>query len=362
MRVVFPALLDEFACAETECACRASLRAASIAVAGDKFPFRLAEQAMVAGATLLAAAGDGPVNAGGGAGYGDYPIMAVQTPGGVELTFATLCPSVRVLLAGNEEPVSLARSEGGWRVPLHVFRHQDGLKEVRLTPRRLVPWPEFAAMRDVLLDLISDPAHPLLARLAQVAGVVDSAIAERNLLAQAPPLTARGFLAFRGFVESRAASAEPEKMARFATATVLLHVESTEIGAEQMPALAEALAGDWRGHFRTWLVPAERDISAAIEAYLGSRLFSIPLDRDQSLARGYTEFFEAFAVGLRIAAAMGEVRQALVDVDIAVAALAIAEHMVSAAAEPLPVFEMPRDSHERGPRMADLDMTLESIC
>lgn len=367
MRVVFPAVLDGFACGEEDCVCRASLRAAALATPANAkpvagFPFRQAEQALVAGAARLGETGADAGKGTGGALFGDYPIVAIKTPTGVELTFASLCPAVRLLLAGNEEPVSLAGSEDGWRVPLSVFHHEAGLKEIRLTPRRLVRWPQFTAMRDVLLDLIAEPTHPLLARLAQVAAVIDVALTDHGLPTLSQPLTARGFLAFRGFIESRAASVEAEPLAAFAARALPLVTDATGVGPEHVPALLDALSGDWRAHAKKWLVPAEKDIASAIEAYLGARLFSIPVDRDQSLARGYTEFFEGFAVGLRLAAAMGEVLQQVVDVDVAVAALAIGEHAVSAASEPLPMFEMPRDASGRGPRMADLDMTLESIC
>jgi hypothetical protein len=86
------------------------------------------------------------------------------------------------------------------------------------------------------------------------------------------------------------------------------------------------------------------------------------LDRDLSLARGYADLFEGLAVGLRYAAALAETPERDVDGEVLVAALALGEHYVAGAGAGLPAFTLPADQHERGPRMADLDMTLESIC
>ena len=132
--------------------------------------------------------------------------------------------------------------------------------------------------------------------------------------------------------------------------------------ASRLPAFGKALDGEWRGHARAWLVPAERHLTAAAESWLGTRLHVLPLDRDQSLARAWSELFEGFALGLRYAMAMAETAQADVTPAQLVAALALGEFFVATAAQPLPAFELPRDVHERGPRMADLDMTLESVC
>lgn len=367
MRVVFPAVLDAFACADSQCPCRTALRAATAtgpAKAAGRFPFRDAEQALLDGAALLAAQPDVMLAAvaDAAARFGDYPVVAVQTPQGVELTVSTLCPTVRDLLAANHEPMSLARAEDGWRAALQVFHPADGGKDVRMTPRRTVKWAEFLMLRDTLLDLVADQTLPLLARMARVGSLIDTAIDERMPAAQPQPLTARSFLAFRGYVESRLACAEAEPLAHFAARTLPLYTKATALQAHDMPAILDALAGEWREHFRRWLVPAERDITAAVEAWLGMRLHAIPLDRDQSLARGYAEFFEGFATGLRFAAAMGQVRQTIVDPATVIAALAMGEYYVAAAQQPLPTFELPRDVHERGPRMADLDMTLESVC
>ena len=361
MRVVFAAVLDGFACARADCACRRSLCAAATDQAASGFPFDDTHKALLGGAAALAhggaqAAGDVE------AVHANHPISAIATPQGVELSFSSLCPTVRALLASNREPVTLATAQGGWRHDLQVFHPDGGLREVRLTGRKSVPWSAFASTREAVLDLVAEPTLPLLARLARVAALLDAALTEKSLPVPQPPLTARGFLAFRGFVESRTASAPTEAMARFASDALALWGDELTLTSSDMPALLDGLGGDWRSHFRTWIVPAERDIAPAIEAWLGARIFAIPLDRDQSIARGYAEFFEGFAIGLRYAAALCAIRSKAADARTLVAALALGEHFVAAAAEPLPSFEAPRDVHERGPRMADLDMTLESIC
>lgn len=366
MRVTFPAVLDAFACSDQRCACRNSLRAAAAVSAAttDKFPFRDAELAMIAGADPARAADKASAVQAADLGdrFGDYPVVAIATPDGVELSFASLCPTVQALFARNVEPIALARAEGGWRVGLRVFHHADKLREVRLSPRRTLPWAEFAAFRESVLDLVAEPTLPLLARLARVAGLVDLLVSERSAPGLVPPLTARGFLAFRGFVESRVASAEPESLAEFAARTHAFWGPNVRLQSSEVPGLLDALGADWRGQLRTWVVPVERRLGPVLEAWLGARLFATPLDRDLSIARGYSELFEGFAVALRFAAALGEVRQAPVDENGIAAALALGEHLVASEGAPLPAFELPRDLHDKGPRMADLDMTLESIC
>jgi hypothetical protein len=366
MRVVFPALFDSFACADPQCACRTALRAAPVsakAAPKAKFPFRDAAFGAIAGAAKIAQGeavdGDAPIAT---ARFGDFPLCAVATPAGVELSFDPLCPAVRELLAAAEEPVALAASEGGWRVALHVFQPEDGNRQVRLSPRKPVKWPEFVALRETLLDLVAEPTHPLLARLARVAAAVDVAVSDRTLPVAVPPLTPRVWLAFRAFMEQRVGQVPVEAMAELASQSLPLWAEPVGFQTGDVPTLLDALHGDWQQQVKRWLAPAERSIAPAVEAWLGVRMFAIPLDRDQSLARGHAELIEGLATGIRLLAALCEVRQEAPDPLLAVTALALGEHLVVARQDGLPVFELPRDAHEPGPRMADLDLTLESLC
>jgi hypothetical protein len=371
MQVVFPAVLDLALCDDRECVCR---RCLALGLRSDQegggrprvrpgevvFPNAMIERALVRGAAVLAAGGD----PGGepSAGPSLPGVFAIATPAGVELAFNTLCPEVRRLLAANEEPIAVGRAEGGWRRPLAVFAPREGIERVRLLPRVSLPWTDFAALREAALDAIADRRQPLLARLAVVGSLVAKAVEERRLPPSLPVLTARNFLAFRGFLEARIAAAEPEALAAFAASVLPLFGPGLGLTAGQVPDLLDALAGDWRAHFRSRLVGAERSLWPAFEAFVGARVQATPLDRDLSLARGYAELFEGLAVGLRYAAALAEVMDRDVDGEVLVAALALGEHYVAGAGAALPSFTLPTDQHERGPRMADLDMTMESIC
>ncbi len=383
MRVVFPAILDGFACADADCACRRALRAGLLpdvpakskgkssksklgpppaaVPAGQAFPFAAGEAALIRGAA--AAPGDPRLDAAELPGkIGDYPLIAQQTPQGVELTVATLCPSVRALLADSGEPVTIARAEGGWRAQLHVFAAQGKRKDVKLVAGTAIKWAEYAQLRDNLLDLVAEQTAPLLARLTRVALMLELAVGERTPTAPPPLLTGRGFLAYRGFLESRMAAANPQEMAELALRTTSLHGAESGLSSAQGPELLAALAGDWRADMLAWLVPYEHEVTPAVDGWLGVRVYAAPLDRDQSLARGYAEFLEGFAVGLRYAAALAHVRGRQVDAALMLAALALGEFYVSYRQEDLPLFVPPSSSHDRGPRMADLDMTLASVC
>ncbi|MSP92671.1 MAG: hypothetical protein EXR79_12850 [Myxococcales bacterium] len=365
MRVVFPAAMDTFACVDPDCACRLALRAAPRAVtaAKPKLPARDAVAAVVDGAAWIAgSAGEAGVAGAAEHGYGDFPIGAVGTPHQVELTFDTLCPEVRRLLAAVEEPTGIAGSDGGWRQGLRVFQPDHKNAQVRLTPRKSVRWVEFEALREALLDVAAEPTETLLAQLTRVAVAVDAAVTDQVLSTTVAPLTPRTFVAFRAFVETRAHAAGAEALAEFAGKTLPLWGADVGLKPGHLPTLLDALHGDWRAQLRARVVPHERELLAPLDAWLGMRLFAIPIDRDQSLVRGHTELLEGFAVGLRYLAALGETLDCDADALLAVTALALGEHFVLDTALPLPAFEVPRDAHDRGPRMADLDLTLESLC
>ena len=233
---------------------------------------------------------------------------------------------------------------------------------MRISPRIRTPWHLYVELRDALLDLIVDRRHPLLARIAQAGSLTAFFLSERYMPENDLVLTARTFLSYRGQLEARVASAPVEEMAAFGRAMLPLYGDGIGLESSQMDAFAEAIGGDWRAQLKRWLVPAEAGLSSAFEAYLGLRLFMTPLDRDQSLYRGYAEFFESFAIGLRYVAAISEVLQRRVEPGVLMAAMMLGEHQVRHAKVPISSYAPPSESHIRGPRMADLDMTFESIC
>lgn len=346
MRVTFASALDNFSCQRVECLC-ARVRTSPL-VAGH--PGRAGVLA------ALQPSGQGPA----ALPWNDFPLQAVQSPDGVSLAFCSLCPAVRAQLVAGEEPVTAAQSEGGWRQPLRVWQ-PDGAPQVRLFADCPVPWPEFVTFRDVLLDLAAEPELPVLGRLTRIAMTMDAAQHARTLPPTAPTLTPRGFLAFRAFVESRCAAVDANQLEHFARDAAPMFPELA-LGPAELAALREALTGDWREQVRRWLVPAERDLLQVFETVLGVRLLALPFDRDVTLARAWAELLESTALAIRYAAALAVVRQAPTDTQTLAAALALAEHFVATSEQPLVVFAPQRDVHDRGPRMADLDLSLESIC
>ena len=185
---------------------------------------------------------------------------------------------------------------------------------------------------------------------------------DRAVPQHVPPLTSRAFLAFRGFLEARVAAADAESMARFGAAMLPLMGAETGLQATDAGRLLDTLNGDWREQLRHRMVTEESGLCSAIEAWLGVRVFALALARDQTIARATAELIDGFAQGLRFAAALAEITDRSVDPTLVVAALTLGEHHVAHAATPLPAFALPEGGHERGPRMADLDMTLGSIC
>lgn len=360
MRVVFPAVLDGFECGDGDCACREALRsaAATKGAPAGQFPFRDTEKAVLRGAARLAA-GSGAV-AKPASVVGDYPIAAVATPTGAELYFSTLCPMVRAYVVAAEEAVDLARSEGGWRAALQVFQPAPPLKAVLLAGSSVMPWKSFQRMRDQLLDINADTTHSLLARMARAAHLVDQVITELAVPTQPALLTPRAFLAFRAHMEERMAVADAKVLAAFVGKAAPLFPD-LDLDGDQLRMFAKALAEDWREPLRLWVAPSEQLANLPLEAFLALRYFAIPLARDQSLERGYAELQEGFAVGLRFASALGRTVGQILQPEQMVACLALGDALVADAGKPLPLFMRPVDSHDRGPRMADLDMTLESL-
>ncbi len=371
MYVIFPAALDHVACESGTCACRdwagrAAKREAKRRKrprsSGLPLPLPRVESAMVE--TLLAASAGSRAKAKADLpdAWDAHPIYGWRTPDGIELAFSTLCGEVRARLAETDDPVALATADGGWRRALQIFRFADGLEEIRLGGDALLPWADYAAMRDEALDLVADRRHPLLARLARATSLLTMVQRDRCLPARIPALTARTFLAFRGFLEARVAAADTEAMATFAAA--LLPLYGAEVGLQPADAgrLIDAFNGDWRDQLQRRMVPVEGNLTSAIEAWLGVRLFAMPVVRDQSMDRATAELVESFALGLRFAAVLAELGDREVDATMVVAALSLGEHHVAHSAAPLPAFKLPEASHQRGPRMADLDMTLAAIC
>lgn len=346
MRVTFASALDNFSCQRGDCLCR-SVRTSP---PQPGHPGR---------AATLAALENSP-GPGNSPPWNDFPLQAVQTADGASLTFSTLCPVVRARLLAAEEPVTPAHSEGGWRQPLQVWK-PDGKPHVLLFADCPVPFPAFLALRDALLDLAAEPTLPILGRLTRLAMTFDAAQHSRALPAAPPTLTPRGFLAFRAFLEARCASADPERLGSFA-ARARHMLPELALADTDLPRLLDALTGEWREQVRQWLVPGEREQVQVFETWLGARLLALPFDRDVSLARAWAELLESAAVAIRFAGALGELRQEATSGPTLLAALALAEHCVATAELPLPPFELPRDLHDRGPRMADLDMSLEAIC
>ncbi|MEY3014545.1 MAG: hypothetical protein RIT45_3280 [Pseudomonadota bacterium] len=358
MHVVFPAALDAVAHELDACPSRAWLAAASSHLDANAFPMRGCESAVVQALSERLRASDaeveGPLEG--------FPVFAWETPDAVELGFSTLSPMVRRHLAASDEPGTLARSEGGWRRALALFRYGDQLRELRLSPRLRIPFRDYAGARDAMLDVLADLRSPLLARLAETACLAATVLAERALPGELPLLTSRNFLAFRGHLEARCAAAEPDAMAAALRRVEPLFHGEHGLGAASPDAVAEALAGDWRADMSAFVVPVEKEIAPALEGLVGLWLFTTPMARDRTLQRGWAELFESIAVGLRYCAAIGAAQGTPIDAEQAAAGFALGEHAVAWSEGGLPAFVLPAASHDRGPRMADLDMTLESIC
>ncbi|GEM_PF-2849507 len=369
MHVYFCAALDGVTCDDSTCPCGAWIRSAGAKASKKKgrkkappsghvsFPARAQDEA------VLDALGRSKPSGGTGRpdGWADFPVHAWRTPEAFELGFSTLCPTVRAALAAADEPVAIATADGGWRRELSVFTFADGLQTVRVRPRTTAPWADYADLRDAMLDIIGDRRQPLLARLADIAAITATVVEHKGVPPELPTFTARSFLAWRGFLEARAAAANPKKMAAFANKVAPLF-ESDAGLVKHKDAIAAALSTDWRGILVERVASAEREFSDALENYLGARVFALPVVRDVSLARAYAEFYEAFAVGLRYLAALCELHGRDADAGLAVASMALGEHFVNSSKQKLAAFVPPPPSHDRAPRVADVDMTLASIC
>lgn len=350
MRVTYPSVLDGLVCVDATCPCHRVRELAQ--PAAEPHPGRAA-------LVLALDLPDAPLTH-NPAPWTDFPLLATQTPGGVQLSFSTLCPRVRRCLVAASEPVTPAFAQDGWRQPLRVW-HPDGKSAVDLVPGVPLPWPAFAALRDMLMELAAEPTLPVLGRLTRLTQLVEQTVYDRAVPTTPQPLTPRAFLQFRAFLESRTAAVVVDPLADLVVRARPFLTE-LDLQDSDLPRLVDALSGEWRDQLREWLVPVERDVTPVWQAWLGVRLLALPVDRDVSLARGWAELLETVAVALRYLAAWGEVRQAPVDRAVVAVALALAEALVASENKPLPPFVASREAHDRGPRMADLDLSVEAIC
>lgn len=371
MQILFCAALDGVTCEEQSCPCGGWIRAAARpkkrkkgGKAKKSKPDAIAFVAPTQTAALLEALAAGePIDGDERPGqWADYPVSAWATPDGVEIGFNTLCFSVRQALAAVDEPATIATADGGWRRAISLFTFADGLKTIPIRPRDKMPWRDFAELRDVCLDIISDRRQPILARLAEVAAIAAVVVDEQSLPAELPQLSPRVFLAWRGFLESRVASANAKKLRKFAETTAPLFAPDSGLTPANAETFGESLDGDWRHELMTRMCPHERLLADPIEAYFSARLFATPIQRDVSLSRAWAEMFEGLAVGLRYLAALTAATDSQATPAMTISALAMGEHYVVSAAQKLPSFSLPPPSHGPSPKMADLDMTLASIC
>ena len=154
MQVLFSAALDNVPSVIADCPSQAWLAAANDWAAkqpaakkkGSAFPAVAMENAILgalADALPLGELSDVPKP------LRDFPVSAWATPDGVELAFSTLSRVVCEALAQTDEPVTVAKSVGGWRLPLHVFRFQNQLREVRVTSRTKMPWSDYVVLRAI---------------------------------------------------------------------------------------------------------------------------------------------------------------------------------------------------------------------
>lgn len=371
MRVVVPAFLDDFLCGVPDCACRRALaQAASLPSQSRKqsqpptpaWPPAAAEAALWQGGRACTAGQQGSLsNAQLDAPAADAtgPLTAVAVGAEAELYFSALCPQVRDAVSHYRDALDLLRRPDGWRLPLHAIAVDDPSPEVWISAGQPLPWPAWTALRDALLDALADPGLPLLPRIARVAlALAQPPAVPATGPVQLAPLTARDYLHVRAHLEARLAAQSPAWLAAHFPAGNGLFPELAEPSAA---AWKRALQADWRPALAGPLAECEREVTPALEILLSLQVFAMPMARGLTLQRCLAGWIEALAVGLRWMAALWHWRQAMPDTAQWVAVLAAADAAVAAAAAPLPQLAAPQPTHDRGPRMADLDLSFASL-
>lgn len=357
MRVVLPAFLDSFDCAEPACACRRALAATRAAGDGNAlasgWPPAAAERSLWYGgqqAAVGSAAAD-PAASG--------PVAAVAVGSDVELYFLPACPTVRDAVLPYGDALDLLRRPDGWRLPLQAVAVDDPAPEVWIAPQRPLPWNQWTVLREALLDVLADPGLPLLGRMARVLlALAEPPPVPADGAVRLAPLTARDFLHVRAQLEARMAAQSVAWLAKSYPAGHALF--------EQLPALTPAvckrsLQADWRSALAGPLAQREAQAAPQLEVLASMQVFAMPLARALTLQRCASAWLEGWAVGLRWLAALSHATKTPPTTEQWLAALAAADTAVAVAAQPLPAVTLPEPTHQRGPKMADLDLSFASL-
>jgi len=289
----------------------------------------------------------------------NFPVVALETPGGTELYFEPLCPEVRRPLYENPEPFALIEREGGWRRGVHAFRYAKPISAVSLDANRTIPWDDYVRYREEAIGIIADRAVSLFGRLARLAHWTAELDITGAVPAQPPILSAERYVGYRGWFEQATAEAPNELLAlRFTQADHLL--VDFAVRADRVEAL-QAGVTDWREPYLRWVVPAEDEVAASVEAYLGARLFSIPFIADEHLIRAHWLLHLAFGAALRYMASLCAILETPCTREVAATALALGEFTYRQWQGDVLIFMPQPPSHIRGPRLAEVDLTFGAI-
>ena len=236
----------------------------------------------------------------------NFPIIAVETPEGVECYFEFVCPEVLRCLIEAPSIRPVAPAPATFTRTVRYFapaRPRDG---VWLTRDTTIPWEMYARFRRDALAQIETSKDPPLALLARLFACVHrwAVRSETRPVSdvQATSTTLIPFLAHLADVVRQAAES-PQALARRLS---LMRQFLVHLGWPVVPVLDRLAAGDAprAPEACSALADLGDEADRVFRNYLIARVFSIPVQNENSLLGGYLSLAETVGLALYLAAAL----------------------------------------------------------
>ena len=275
----------------------------------------------------------------------NFPVVGLVTPDGIECFFETACPEVLRCLVEEPGELEVTPAPRSFERKIIAFEYDDPIRHVRLTPDTVVAFDDYSRYRAQALATIRQNEDEPLAALARLLWYVTEWAARGH--------TVRSLDGY-DLDEGAYVTALAHLAACFRSACVTWPILEGRLG----------LARQFLGHL-PWRVDQRLDrlsgtevpgVHAAAEAldgldpsglrvlarFLASRVFSIPLQNEDSLLGGTLSLAERVGTGLYLAGAFGVIDRSPPGAEAMGLALGIADILFRARKEAPPEFAIRR--------------------
>lgn len=262
-----------------------------------------------------------------GAGYlpsicRNFPMFAAETEEGTEITIDMICPAAREIVCHNGAPFGLTRESeppAGRDFPHRPANYLYQVKSVHVGGSLFIPWSDYRALRQAMLDCASRPPIPIFARLGVLQAVVseigefqevdpwvrhavqrlDQIASAKPDVEPAPPSQYAWLDRFYQYMILAASAPAVDEILRD-WRTFLVFVERPQEELKDDALLRRHLV-NWQDAFRRHLLASEPVIAPLLDRYLLLKLSAIGTDSGRSILQNLDRTATAISQALRYA-------------------------------------------------------------